>query len=198
MNIGITGASGFIATRVIDIALRRGHDIIAFTRTPKHAIPGCEMRGFAVDTPPDLRGCDAVVHLAGESVVGLWTASKRQRIQDTRVLGTRSVVAAIAALSTPPEVFVCGSAIGFYGPAGDTEITEAASAGSGFLADTVRAWEDEASTATRTRTVLLRTGLVLGKNGGPLRAMKPIFRSASASSTAASRYRMGSIVSHIH
>ena len=104
MLLGITGATGFIGTRVIDIALGRGHEVVAFTRSPERAIPGCEMRAFSLDAPPDLRGCAAVIHLAGESVTGLWTASKKRRIRESRVLGTRRIVEAIERIEAPPEV----------------------------------------------------------------------------------------------
>ncbi len=176
MILGITGASGFIGMRVIDIALGRGHEVVAFSRSPQRGIPGCEMRAFSVDAPPDLRGCDAVIHLAGESVVGLWTASKKQRITESRVLGTRRVVEAIGRMDGPPEVFVCGSAVGLYPDSGDAELTEVSASGDGFLAETVRAWEGEAMKAERTRVVLLRTGIVLGKGGGALEVMTPVFR----------------------
>ena len=176
MLLGITGASGFIGRRVIDIALGRGHEVAAFTRSPERGIPGCEMRAFSLATPPDLHGCDAVIHLAGEPVVGLWTAAKKRRIVESRVLGTQRIVEAIGRMESPPEVFVCGSAVGFYPDSGDMELTETSAAGNGFLAETVRAWEAEAWKAERTRVVLLRTGIVLGKGGGALRAMTPIFR----------------------
>ena len=175
MLIGVTGATGFIGNRVIDLALRRGHEVVAFTRNPRRTIAGCEMRIFSMETPLDLRGCEAVIHLAGESVFGLWTTAKKRRIRESRVLGTRRVVEAIAALSAPPEVLVCGSAIGFYGDAGDNELTEATPAGTGFLPETCQAWEGVALEATRCRVVLLRSGIVLGRTGGALRAMRPIF-----------------------
>ena len=176
MILGITGASGFIGRRVIDLALGRGHEVVAFTRSPERAIPGCEMRAFSLDAPPDLRGCAAVIHLAGESVVGLWTKGRKHRICESRVEGTRRVVEAIGKLDEPPEVFVSGSAVGFYGDSGDMELTEASDGGGGFLGETVRRWEAEATKAQRTRVVLVRTGIVLGKGGGALRAMMPIFR----------------------
>ena len=176
MLLGITGASGFIGRRVIDIALGRGHEVVAFTRLPERAIPGCEMRAFSLDAPPDLRGCEAVIHLAGESVAGLWTAAKKRRIRESRVLGTRRVVEAIGRMDSPPEVLVCGSAVGFYPDSGDVELTETSVGGDGFLAETVCAWEGEAVKAERTRVVLARTGIVLGKGGGALRAMTPVFR----------------------
>ncbi len=178
MNIGITGASGFIGKTIVDIALRRGHEVIAFTRRPEKVIPGCTMRAFSLERPPDIAGCDAIIHLAGESVVGLWTPAKKRRITESRVQGTRRIVEAINASAQKPEVLVCGSAIGFYGDSGDVELTERAPRGSGFLADTVAAWEAEAGKAEGVRTVLLRTSLVLGRKGGALQPMVPIFRAA--------------------
>ena len=175
MNLGITGASGFIGRRIIDIALRRGHEVVAFTRTPERAIPGCTMRRFTLDAAPDVSGCEAVIHLAGEPIAGLWTAAKKRRIVESRVLGTRRIVEAIHACAEKPEVLVSGSAIGFYGDRGEEALTEDAGPGSGFLAGTAQQWETEALRAQGVRTVLLRTSIVLGK-GGALAAMTPAFR----------------------
>lgn len=177
MLLGITGATGLIGSRIVDLALGRGHEVVAFTRSPERAIPGCEMRPFSVDRVPDIAGCDAIIHLAGESIVGFWTASKRRRIRESRVLGTRRMVEAIVSSSTPPEVFVCGSAVGYYAPGGDREIAEDAAAGTGFLAETTQAWEAEAAAAAeKVRLVLLRTGIVLGRSGGALASMRSLFR----------------------
>jgi len=176
MTLAITGATGFIGRALIDHALRRGHEVIAFTRDPRRSIPGCEMRAFALDTAPDITGCDAIIHLAGESVVGLWTPAKKRRIVESRVEGTRRVVEAITRADTKPEVLVCGSAIGFYGDGGERELTEQSPAGVGFLAETVLAWEGEAARVEGVRTVLIRTGIVLGRGGGALRVMAPAFR----------------------
>jgi hypothetical protein len=177
MTIGITGASGFIGRRIVDLARGRGHEVIAFSRTPGRAIPGCEMREFSTGSAPDLRGCDAVIHLAGESVAALWTRERRRRIRESRAQGTRRIVEAIAALDEPPEVLLSGSAVGYYRDAGDTEQTETSPPGSGFLTETVQAWEAEARRAEeRCRVVLLRTGIVLGKGGGALRMLTPLFR----------------------
>lgn len=176
MHIGITGASGFLGRKIIDLALRRGHEVIAFTRHPEKAIPGCTMREFSLDRPPDISGCEAIIHLAGESVAGIWTPAKKRRIVESRVQGTRRVVEAINAATEKPEVLVSGSAIGIYGNRGDEELTENAPAGSGFLAETVRAWEAEASKAEGVRVVLLRTAVVLGTGGGALPMMQFPFR----------------------
>ncbi len=176
MTLGLTGASGFIGRRVIELALRRGHEVIAFTRSPEKEIAGCEMRRFSLDAVPEVRGCEALVHLAGEPVVGLWTAAKKRAIRESRVVGTRRMVEAIAAARERPEVLVSGSAIGFYGDRGEEKLTETSPAGVGFLAETVQAWEAEAHQAAGVRVVTLRTAIVLGRHGGALRAMLPAFR----------------------
>lgn len=178
MTLGVTGASGFIGRRVIEFALRRGYEVVAYTRVPARLkIPGCEVRGFSVEAVPDVTGVDAMVHLAGESVVGLWTAGKKRRIVESRVLGTRRVVEAIMCSKRPPEVLVSGSAIGFYGNRGEEELMEGASVGAGFLAESCVAWEAEVGPLEQIcRVVRLRTGIVLGQGGGALRAMRWPFR----------------------
>jgi uncharacterized protein (TIGR01777 family) len=134
------------------------------------------MRAFAPPAPPDISGCDALVHLAGESVLGLWTPAKKRRITESRVSGTRALAEAIAAAPGPPEVFVSGSAIGFYADSGEAELTESTPPGTGFLAQTTKAWEAEAKAVTRSRVVCLRTGIVLSRKGGALGVMTPLFR----------------------
>lgn len=134
------------------------------------------MRLFAPPKPPDLAGCDAVIHLAGESVLGVWTPAKKRRIVHSRLEGTRAVVEAIELARMPPEVLVSGSAIGFYGDSGDMELTEKSPGGNGFLADTTRAWEGEAARVRKSRLVLLRTGIALSRRGGALGVMAPLFR----------------------
>ena len=177
MNFGLTGASGFIGRAVIDLALRRGHEVIAFSRNRGHAIPGCEMRPFSLESAPDISGCDAIIHLAGEPVAGLWTAAKKRRIRESRVQGTRRVAEAILAAPVKPEAFVCASGIALYGDGGEQEQTEDFPSGDGFLAETAQAWEAEARQAENvTRVVRLRTSLVLGPRGGALAAMLPLFR----------------------
>lgn len=176
MNIGITGATGFIGRSVIDVALRRGHEVIAFSRHPENSIPGCEMRRFTLDEAPDIEGCDSLIHLAGESILGLWTPAKKRRILESRVLGTRRLVEAIGKAKAPPEALLCGSAIGFYGNGGERELTETCPPGTGFLAETSQAWEAEAAQAVGTRVIVLRTSVVLGRKAGALKLLEPLFR----------------------
>ena len=121
-----------------------------------------------------LEGADAVINLAGESIgAGRWSAARKQRIEDSRVQATRSLVEAIAASSAPPPVFISGSAVGYYGPCGDEVVTEESPAGADFLAHVCATWEAEAARAASSsvRVVRLRTGLVLDRRGGALPRM---------------------------
>ncbi|MBU3664798.1 MAG: TIGR01777 family protein [Chthoniobacterales bacterium] len=173
MRLGITGASGFIGSRAMQLAAARGWDVVPFSRRPRES----SARLFVPGRPADVDGLDAVLHLAGEPVFGRWTADKRNRIMASRVLGTRSIAEGFARSKQPPRVLVSGSAVGFYGNTGDHEVTEQSPAGSGFLADVCRAWEGEAEKISRSgaRLVLLRTGFVLGR-GGAMNIMLPVFR----------------------
>lgn len=122
---------------------------------------------------------DTVFHLAGEPVAeGRWTTEKKRRIRDSRVLGTRQLVAGLAALPALPRVLVCASAVGYYGDRADEELLESSSRGSGFLADVTDAWEAEARAAERygVRVVLARLGIVLAPDGGALARMLPPFK----------------------
>ncbi len=178
MQLALTGATGFVGRHVTRLAVRRGYEVVAFTREPSRPVHDCiETRKFSTDAAPDLSGCEAVIHLAGENVAGIWTRGKMQRVRDSRILGTRRIAEAIRASSHPPDVLVSASATGFYADGGDTEITEDSPYGTGFLADTCRLWEAEALAAEPVcRTVRTRIGLVLGKGGGALRALLPLFR----------------------
>lgn len=172
MRLGITGASGFIGRRAAQLAAAQGWDVVPFSRNPCNAAT----RRFVPGEPADVDGLDAVLHLAGEPVLGLWTADKRRRIMESRVLGTRSIVEGFARAARPPRVFVSGSAIGFYGNTGDREVDEDSPPGDGFLADVCRAWEGEARKVAGARVVLLRTGFVLGRDGGAMKMILPLFR----------------------
>jgi hypothetical protein len=176
MRIGITGATGLIGRKVAALARERGHDVIGFTRHPEKKGP--DWRRFSTGEVPDVTGCDAILNLAGESVIGLWTPRKRRAIRDSRILATRRIVEAIRASAQPPRILVSGSAIGYYGDTGDRATEEASPRGAGFLAEVCEAWEAEALRARESgvRVVLLRTGVVLAREGGALHAMLPIFR----------------------
>jgi uncharacterized protein len=178
VRILVSGSSGLIGTALVGHLTTAGHDVIRLVRRnagsgeaswdPKKE----EIDDAAVATS------DAVVHLAGAGIGDRrWTPAYKQEILDSRVLGTRTITAAINRVSTPPKVFLSGSAIGFYGDGDDTAFDESAARGTGFLADVCAAWEHEAMQAAgATRVVLLRTGIVLSPAGGALAKQLPLFR----------------------
>ena len=188
MKIVVTGATGFVGRPLVRRLLASGHQVTAWTRNPdsaRQSLPAlCDVERWdphARTDPEKLRGADAVVHLAGESVAGgRWTAERKREIQESRVASSRSLVDAIAALPAAdrPRALVAASAIGFYGDRGDEILNEASLPGDGFLADVCRAWEDEVGRAAPlgVRTVSIRVGVVLGRDGGALQAMLPPFR----------------------
>ncbi len=173
MQLGITGATGFIGGYVAKAARERGDEVIRFLRHQKK-----EDRLFTTSEIPDINGCEAFIHLAGESIFGLWTTSKRQKILESRREGTRRLVEGIANAQIRPRVLICASAIGYYGNRANEILEESSSKGSGFLADVAEAWEQEALQAERygVRVICLRFGLVLGRNGGFLKKALPFFR----------------------
>jgi len=172
MRLGITGASGFIGARAAQLAASRGWEVVPFSRRPRHA----RDRLFTLDAPLDVDGLDAVLHLAGEPVLGWWTKGKRSRIMASRVEGTRRLAEGFARAVRPPRVLISGSAVGFYGDTGDHEVDESSPSGHGFLAGVCRAWEAEAMRVTNARVVLLRIGFVLGRDGGAMKLVMPVFR----------------------
>lgn len=177
MKIGITGATGLIGGRVRELAVERGHETVSFTRSPE-SVPAAngEARKFSTAEPLDLGGLDAIVHLAGESILGLWTPPKKRRILKSRVAGTCAIVDALRGAANGPSIFVCGSAIGFYGDTGESVATEASPAGTGFLAEVAEAWEAEATRADGVRTTIVRTGFVLARDAGAMALVTPVFR----------------------
>jgi len=128
--------------------------------------------------PGSVSGFDAVIHLAGESIVGRWTESKKRAIRDSRVLGTQSIATALAQTDVKPGVFVCASAIGFYGNRGDEILDEASGPGQGFLPEVCQGWEQASWIASDAgiRTVNIRIGLVLSRKGGALPRMLTPFK----------------------
>jgi uncharacterized protein (TIGR01777 family) len=160
MNILVTGSTGLIGAALLPQLA--GHTVTRYNR-------------FA---PPSLEGFDAVVHLAGESIAGRWTAAKKERIRASRRDGTRTLCEGLARCAKKPRVLLCASAIGIYGDRQDEKLTEDSPPGTGFLADVVREWESATLPATETgmRVVNLRFGVVLSAQGGALKQMLPAFR----------------------
>jgi len=163
MRIAVTGASGFIGARLSAALRSRGHTVLTLGRTSG------DRRWNPVEGPAPLDGTDAVVHLAGEPVAtGRWTDAKMQRIRESRILGTRNLVAGLRAAGA--RTLVCASATGYYGDRGDEELTEDSAPGTDFLAGVCRGWEEEAA-ASGARTVSVRIGIALGAEGGALGKM---------------------------
>ena len=175
MKVLITGATGLVGQALQSLFAEKGYEMLLASR--KDPIDEQHVKwsiddGFA--NPEKLEGLDVVVHLAGENVGGLrWTDEKKKAIRDSRVFGTRNVVDAISKLKDKPKTFIASSAIGFYGERGEEEVNETSAAGDNFLASVAKDWEVESRRAedAGTRTVLLRTGIVLSKDGGALSTM---------------------------
>jgi uncharacterized protein (TIGR01777 family) len=187
MKIIVSGGTGFIGGRVVERFKRDDHYVAVYSRKP-----GLEKRtGIGsyfwdpLGAPPSedsLENMNAVIHLAGEPVAQRWNNKVKQRIRDSRVLGTRNLVAAIGRTRHKPTTLVSASAIGIYGDRADEKLTEESLTGDGFLADVCREWEAEADRATEhgLRVVKLRIGFVLGRDGGALKEMLPAFRAGVA------------------
>jgi uncharacterized protein (TIGR01777 family) len=128
--------------------------------------------------PEAVSGFDAVIHLAGESIMGRWTSVKKEVIRNTRVHGTQHLTAALAKAAVKPHVLVAGSAIGYYGDRGDEILREDSRSGIGFLPKVCREWEGATQPAIDAgiRTAIIRTGVVLSLSGGALAQMLPPFR----------------------
>lgn len=180
MRVAITGASGLIGGALAERLVNDGNQITRIVRRPG-ARPGevsWDPRTGRIDAA-GLEGHDAIVHLAGESLIGIWTREKKARIRDSRVMGTRLLAGAIAGLKQKPRVLVSGSALGIYGNRPFEEpVDETGPKGEGFLAETAEAWEQAAEPAARAgvRVAYARTSLVLSRAGGMLGKILPLFR----------------------
>jgi len=165
MRVAVTGASGLIGSALVPHLRSVGHDVVRLVRRPTTAPDEVTWDPSAGTVDLDaLQGVDGVIHLAGAGVGDhRWTDAYKQEILGSRVDGTRTIAQALTALDPKPRVLVSGSAIGWYGDTGDREVDESAPAGSGFLADVVRAWEAAAAPAAAEgiRVVHPRTGLVV-------------------------------------
>jgi uncharacterized protein (TIGR01777 family) len=179
-RIAITGASGFVGSRLVKRLEAQGDDVYRLVRrvpASAHEIHWNPATG-AIDAN-GLEGMDAVVNLAGVSIArGLWTAKRKKAIRDSRVDGTALLARTLASLETPPSVLVSTSAVGYYGDSGDRVLTETSQAGTDFLADVCVEWESAAKPAAIAgiRVVHPRFGLVLGRDAGILPIMSLPFK----------------------
>jgi len=179
MRIGITGATGFIGSRLASLAHEQGHAVIAYSRGRR--LPGA---GEPLQQPKKAPHAlpetplDALVHLAGESLMGLWTPEKRDRIWKSRVDFTEALVSHLGTWreENRPKVLVCASGAGFYGSSVEA-VDESSLRGEGFLADVCAGWEKAAhrADALGMRVITLRTGMVLGRDGGAFPLLRKVF-----------------------
>lgn len=186
-RIVITGATGLTGLRLCRALFERGYEVSLITRnqaSAKKKIPfavECVKweEDFSGDYSGLINGSEAVINLAGASVLGQkWTEEYKTEILKSRIISTRSLVKSIGQCNDKPRVFICASAIGYYGNRGNEVITEKSTPGTDFLSSVCVHWEKEAQTVEQfgVRWVSLRTGIVLDKNGGALGSMLKSFR----------------------
>ncbi|WP_437894205.1 TIGR01777 family oxidoreductase [Sorangium sp. So ce124] len=183
----VTGGSGFIGRGLVKELLARGDRVTVLTRDvgrTQAALPGARVVSWSSDAPgawfEEVDGVDAVVHLAGETIVKRWTEEARREIVRSRIDTTRLMGEAIGKAKRKPSTFLCASAVGYYGPQpGEKVLDEDAAPGEGFLADVVVRWEEAARAVEEqhgVRSVQLRIGVVIGEGGGALDKMIAPFR----------------------
>jgi uncharacterized protein (TIGR01777 family) len=177
-RILVSGVSGPIGAALLPSLKTRGYKITRLVRGASTGEDQIAWNPAQPISPEIISGFDAVIHLAGESIVGRWTAEKKLKIRDSRVVGTRNLAQALAHAKNKPQVFVSSSAIGVYGDRGDEVLNEQSAPGSGFLPDVCRDWEaaTKAAADAGIRTVQMRTGVVLSPKGGALGKMLTPFK----------------------
>ena len=180
MRVLITGSRGLIGANLTTLLTTGGHEVLRLSRrqTGTDVVDGVWDTGTGRIEVQSDKPFDVVVHLAGESIAGRWSSSRKKRIRDSRIEGTRQVVEWVKGLAQPPKALICASAIGFYGNRGDESLTESSVKGEGFLASVCNEWESAALQAAsgHTRVACMRFGVVLSPTGGALAKMLTPFR----------------------
>ncbi|MFZ0419197.1 MAG: TIGR01777 family oxidoreductase, partial [Candidatus Sulfotelmatobacter sp.] len=177
-RILVSGVSGPIGAALLPSLRTNGCSVVRLVRGPAQSDEQISWDPSVPLPPQTVSGFDAVIHLAGESIFGRWTAARKSSIRDSRVVGTFNLSSALAQAEEKPNVFVCGSAIGYYGNRGDEVLREESAPGTGFLAEVCQDWEEATTPAVQAdiRTAHLRTGIVLSPKGGALGAMLTPFK----------------------
>jgi uncharacterized protein len=178
VRVLISGASGLIGSALASAFKSQGCEITRLVRRSPGDSDELKWNPMRPVPPELVSGFDAVIHLSGERVAGRWTESKKSRIRDSRAVSTANLSQALAKVRIPPNIFICASAIGYYGNRGEEILTEDSLSGDGFLSEVCREWEfaSEPAADAGIRTVNLRIGLVLSGSGGALKQMLPLFR----------------------
>jgi uncharacterized protein len=186
VKVAVTGATGTIGRELLRALRERGDEVTVLSRDPERArreLGVTRAAGWrdpkSEPAPADaLEARDAVIHLLGEPIAQRWSDRAKREIRDSRVLGTRNLVAGLRAANARPSVLVSQSATGYYGDRGEEPIDESAAPGDDFLARVCVEWEAEAWRASELglRVVIPRTGVVLSPGGGALEKMLPPFK----------------------
>ncbi len=195
MNVLVSGSTGFIGSALVKSLDDKGHLAVRLVRSIRSDTQ------LAVRWDPfvgrinasALNDLDAVVHLAGENISSdKWTEDKKDRILESRLQGTKLLAFTLSSLPKPPRVFLCASAVGFYGNSGDRILDEDSPPGSGFLADVARHWEAACEPARKKgiRVVNARLGTVLDPSGGILKKVLPFFRTGLGGKLGSGRQHM--------
>ncbi|MFP3909590.1 MAG: TIGR01777 family oxidoreductase [Halobacteriota archaeon] len=184
MKVFITGGTGFIGSKLSQKLIEDGHEVTVLTRDSHKAKKELPNIVNVVEGDPtregnwqqEIAGHDAVVNLAGASIFSRWSKKYKKIIRDSRILTTRNIVSALE--SSEDKTLLNASAVGYYGFHGDEVVEETSPAGSGFLADVTREWENTALQAQQfnSRVVLCRFGIVLGEEGGAMDKLIPLFK----------------------
>jgi uncharacterized protein (TIGR01777 family) len=189
MRVVISGGSGLVGSRLAAVLRERGDEVVVLSR-------GGPDRWDPASEPAPVAGADAVIHLAGENIAQRWSSGARQRIRDSRVTGTRNLVAGIEQADPRPRVVISANAVGYYGNRGEELLIEASPPGQDWLAGVCVDWEQAALAAAGlgVRACVLRTGVVLDRRGGALARMLPPFQAGAGGPVAGGRQ----FVSWIH
>ncbi len=176
--IAITGTHGLVGQRLLSSLAKDSIPVRRLVRSQSPDPDAIHWDPKSGADPLELEGIHAVVHLAGESLMGRWNGPKKKAILESRAQGTLNLCTCLANMQHPPEVLVSGSAVGFYGNRGNEELTEKSSPGTGFLSEVCTQWEaaTEPARDAGIRVVNLRTSVVLDANGGALGQMLPFFK----------------------
>ena len=185
-RIVVTGATGLIGKRVIELLKEKNYSVTVFTRSPQKAksiLPRAdefvEWDSNNINWSESINGAYGIIHLAGESVIGKrWSPQQKQKIKESRIEGTGALIKAVSKVENKPEVFISASAVGYYGTSFTKEFTEESEPGNDFLAEVASAWENEAEKVEKldVRRVSIRIGIVLDKNEGALAKMITPFK----------------------